>query len=250
MTDKKLKSLSGYWMIIIQAALFAGAAYVLSLPNLGAVAMLIFFIDLVLIRGYFTAQNGESVLVSLMGKYKGTVINSGFYWTHPFRKIQRLNQKDHINHIGPWNTFAKDGVELEMSVEIRWRVEDAAKVFYELSDPQESAQSIAKETAQTLIEMYPYENNGTERVSLRLHSSTINSAYATALKKKFLEAGIVLESARFNGIRSLKKKHNPEEALTLAQQLVNDIHELKPLSDKEKSNMQVQLISLLMTEKI
>ncbi|MBB6463358.1 SPFH domain-containing protein [Flammeovirga kamogawensis] len=249
MTDKYIKGFSGYFMIVIQAALFGLAGYVLSLPNLGAVSMLILFIDLVLIRGYFVTHQGEAVLLSLMGKYKGTIDVAGFYWSHPFRSIKRVSLKDHVNMVGPWETFAKDGVQLEVSIELRWKVEDAAKAQFGLSNIKESVSSIAKETAQTLIEMYPYEDLGKERVSLRLHSNTISSAYATALKKKLLENGLYLESARFNGVRQLSKKRSTEDAVSLAQQMVQEVDELNQLSESEKADMKLQLLTLLMTEK-
>ncbi|KXX72640.1 SPFH domain-containing protein [Flammeovirga sp. SJP92] len=249
MTDKKIKGISGYIMIIVQAVVFGGAGYVLSLPDLGALAMLLLFVDLVLLRGYFVVSEGDSALISLLGKYKGSINTSGFYWYHPFRTIQKISLKDEVHMVGPWDTFAKDGVQLEMSVELRWKVEDAAKAYYGMSSIKDSVLSIAKETAQTLIEMYPYEDFGEERVSLRLHSTTVNHAYATALKKKLEEVGVQLESARFNSIRSLGKKRAANEAVAIAQQMIQEVDQVNQLTESEKAGMKLQLMSLLMTEK-
>lgn len=249
MTDIHIKGISGYIMIVVQALLFGTAGYILSLPNLGAISMLILFIDLILLRGYFIAHQGEAILLTLLGKYKGTINKAGFYWYHPFRSVQSVSLKDEVQLVGPWETFAKDGVQLEMSVELRWKVQDAAKTHFGMSNIEESTVSIAKETAQTLIEMYPYENFGEERVSLRLHSTTVNHAYATALKKKLEEDGIHLESARFNSIRSKGNKRAVNEAVVISEQLIKEVDEINQLTEQEKSNMKLQLISLLMTEK-
>ncbi|OHX67817.1 SPFH domain-containing protein [Flammeovirga pacifica] len=246
MKDKVLKGFSGYFMIILQAILFGLAGYVLSLPNLGAVSMLILFIDLVLLRGYFTVSSNEAALINLLGKYKGTINKAGFYWSHPFRKIIKVNLKDNVQHIGPWSTFAKDGAELELNVECRWQIKDAAKAYYEMSNINETVNSIAKEKAQTLVEMYPYEN--TNGVSLRLHSNEINSALMSSLKVQLAEYGILLQSVRFNSIRLIKKKRSPEDALQLAKKLVHEVNDLEQLSENEKSEMQLQLLSILMTE--
>lgn len=249
MTDQQIKGISGYIMIVIQALLFGVAGYVLSLPNLGALAMLIFFVDIILLRGYFIVSQSEAVLLSLLGKYKGTIKEAGFYWHHPLRSLKRISLKDEVYMVGPWNTFAKDGVQLEISIELRWRVEDAAKAYFGMSNIKESTLSIAKETAQTLIEIYPYEDFGEERVSLRLHSTTVNHGYATALKKKLNEVGVLLESARFNNIRSMGKKRAANEAVSIAHQMIQEVDEVNQLTESEKAGMKLQLMSLLMTEK-
>ncbi|ANQ51095.1 hypothetical protein MY04_3751 [Flammeovirga sp. MY04] len=246
MTDKLLKGFSGYFMIIIQTILFGVAGYVLSLPNLGAVSMLILFIDLVLLRGYFTVANGEAALINLLGKYKGTINVAGFYWSHPFRKIIKVNLKNNVQHIGPWESFAKDGVALELNVECRWQIKDAAKVHFGMSDVQETVNSITKEKAQTLVEMYPFDNaNG---VSLRLHSNEINSALMTSLKVQLAEFGILLQGVRFNSIRMINRKRSTQDAMVLAKKMVEEVHEIEQLSDHQKSDMQLQLLSILMTE--
>src|SRR6185503_18632506 len=88
---------SGWVMLLIVLALGATAIWLLingarhaSAPQVLA-ALPLLFAAVIMSGGFFTLQPNEARVLLLFGAYKGTVRDSGFFFTNPFNKKLKIS---------------------------------------------------------------------------------------------------------------------------------------------------------------
>ena len=97
--ERPVRALSGWLMLFITLVLYVAVPVLIFLAShqgraAGPVVFLALFILALAVigsAGFFTLQpNGAAVLI-LFGAYKGTVRDSGFFWTNLFNKKLKLS---------------------------------------------------------------------------------------------------------------------------------------------------------------
>ena len=88
--EKNLKAASGYFMLLIAFACLVGAVVSLLMENpfVGVPLMLLFVF---IIRGLFIVNPNEAKVLTLFGKYVGTVKDNGMLWANPFYLRQNIS---------------------------------------------------------------------------------------------------------------------------------------------------------------
>jgi regulator of protease activity HflC (stomatin/prohibitin superfamily) len=96
-SEREVKAVSGWVMLIVNIALLVGTAgwlvrIIVHAANTGdqptlwwlIPAVLLEGLAIILLCGHFTLQPNEARVLVLFGAYKGTVRTSGFWWANPF----------------------------------------------------------------------------------------------------------------------------------------------------------------------
>ena len=91
-TEKLLKPMSGYLMLAVNLLVIAGSGSVVMIATGGVfditpvfvIGFLLIPVWLFLLYGYCVVAPNEAVVLTLFGKYKGTIKQEGYYWYSPF----------------------------------------------------------------------------------------------------------------------------------------------------------------------
>ena len=184
-------------------------------------AVLLFVLDILLTKGFFTLQPGEARVLVLFGEYVGSVKSSGFHWANPFsvhrggwRTQQtgpsevkmvagpdkyRLSMRARNFETATLKVNDQRGNPIDIGAVVVWHVEDTAKALFDV-DQYENYVHVQSETAvRHLAQSYPYDHSGDmaqTQITLRGNSDEISHALEGELRERLARAGVVVEEAR------------------------------------------------------
>ena len=214
-TEKPLRPISGYLMLALNLLLVAACVAMIALGGVYdvtavfAIGFLLIPVWMFLLYGYCVVAPNEAVVLTLFGKYKGTIKEEGYYWYNPFcRKFnpaapkvgaRRMhvslkamtlnNDKQKVNDA--------EGNPIEIGVVVIWRIRDAAKAVFNV-DNYVNFISIQSDAAiRNIARQYPYDvsEDGDEK-SLRGSAQEIAATLCLDLQQRVDIAGIEVVEAR------------------------------------------------------
>ncbi len=197
----------------------------LALVALGVVVMLA---GLICGTGLKAIAPNEALVLTLFGKYYGTIKTDGFFFINPFctavnpvktaaafggkfsRKVSLKamslnNDKQKVND--------EEGNPIEISVVVIWRISDTAKAVFAVENYFTFISTQCDSAIRQVARQYPYDvsENGDEK-SLRGSSVEIAEVLKTELQSRVDMAGIEIMDARINNLA-----YAPEIAAAMLQ---------------------------------
>ena len=208
-TEKPLRPISGYLMLALNLLLVAACVAMIDVTAVFVIGFLLIPVWMFLLYGYCVVAPNEAVVLTLFGKYKGTIKEEGYYWYNPFcRKFnpaapkvgaRRMhvslkamtlnNDKQKVNDA--------EGNPIEIGVVVIWRIRDAAKAVFNV-DNYVNFISIQSDAAiRNIARQYPYDvsEDGDEK-SLRGSAQEIAATLCLDLQQRVDIAGIEVVEAR------------------------------------------------------
>ena len=146
MKEKSLSSLNGLGTLAgaLLVALAGGALFVLGVaakastgsPNLLLMlaGILVAALAIFALAGLYTVQPNQAAVLSLFGKYVGTVKDNGLRWNNPFYAKRRVSQRVRNFESGKLKVNELDGSPIEIAAVIVWQVVDASEAVYNVDD--------------------------------------------------------------------------------------------------------------------
>ena len=96
--------------------------------------------------GLYMVQPNQAAVLSLFGKYIGTVKDNGLRWNNPFYTKRKVSQRVRNFESGKLKVNELDGSPIEIAAVIVWQVVDASEAVYNVDD-YESFVHIQSESA-------------------------------------------------------------------------------------------------------
>lgn len=178
---------------IILATLFAGFVAPLLIP----VAIVSGIVWLFLLRGFFILQPNESKVITLFGKYVGTVRDAGWYWTNPFASKTTISLRVHNFNTPQLKVNDLDGNPIEIAAVVAWRVIDTARASFDVENYQQFIHIQAETAVRHLAGKYPYDIAHTEsQATLRGSGEDVMRELRQELQSRLSIAGIEILDAR------------------------------------------------------
>ena len=210
MKEKAISSLNG--LVAVAGALLAllgGVALfvlgVMAKTQTGAPNVLLLLLGLLVIAltvfalaGLYTVQPNQAAVLSLFGKYVGTVKDNGLRWNNPFFAKRRVSQRVRNFESGKLKVNELDGSPIEIAAVIVWQVVDASEAVYNVDD-YESFVAIQSESAlRAMATSYPYDQHEDGQLALRSHASEISQHLKNELAERLADAGVQIIDARIS----------------------------------------------------
>lgn len=224
MKERVVTPLSGYLMLLVKLALFAGSGYLFFIGQILAGA-LIALLALILLGGFFFINPNGSVVMTLFGEYKGTVRQNGFYWVNPFfaRKAISLRARNFDSERLKVND--KMGNPVLISVILVWRVQETFKAAFDVDNYESFVKVQTDAAVRKLAAKYPYDNFDDEQTEVTLRSGLedVNHNLEKELDERLTIAGIEVIEARIGylayapEIASVMLKRQQAEAVVAAR---------------------------------
>lgn len=259
--EKRLKTKNGFGILFLLLLVFllAGAGCVFGGINidkgnvvLGGVLLglsfLVLVVDLVCVPGLKIIKPNEALVLSLFGKYYGTIYESGFHYVNPFctaiypkkrdddaaAKVadskkngqdlmavsiqKKISTKLSTFVNGAQKVNDKLGNPIEVGAIVIWKVVNATKAVINIDNYIEYLSNQTDSIIRNVARLYPYddmddsEDNDAEELTLRGSSSLIAEQMKKELADKVEEAGIEIVDVRINQIA-----YAPEIAAAMLQ---------------------------------
>jgi regulator of protease activity HflC (stomatin/prohibitin superfamily) len=195
--EKPYKPYSGYLMLLVLLGVIALFVYGLITQNylllIGAILVFI-----LVASGFFFINPNASRVMTLFGKYKGTVKENGFFWVNPFFTKRNISLRARNFESERVKVNDKRGNPIQISVITVWRVEETHKAAFEVDDYTSFVKLQSDAAVRNLAGQYCYDNFDDEQKEITLRSGLqeINHALEHALSERLGIAGIEVMEAR------------------------------------------------------
>ena len=233
--EKILKPMSGWLMLFVALLLIAGGVALLACSSLAdgdaalgamiAAGIAAIVVGMFLFGGLKIVDPNEALVLTLFGKYHGTIKREGYFWVNPFcsafnpaagivaasrKKISLKamtlnNEKQKVND--------EEGNPIEIGVVVIWKVVDTAKAVFDVDNFVSYISTQCDAAIRQVARQYPYDvsENGDEK-SLRGSSVEIAEILRKEIQSRVDIAGIEISEARISHLA-----YAPEIAAAMLQ---------------------------------
>ena len=153
------------------------------------------FISLI---GLYTVQPNQAAVVSLFGKYIGTVKDNGLRWNNPFYSKKKISQRIRNFESGKLKVNELDGSPIEIAAVIVWQVVDSAEAVYNVDDYESFVHIQSEAALRAMATSYPYDQHEDGQISLRSHANEISVHLKEQLDERLTTAGVDVIDARIS----------------------------------------------------
>jgi regulator of protease activity HflC (stomatin/prohibitin superfamily) len=217
--EKIIKPRSGwrmlaFWLLyvplfVVLAAVFevtAGAGIVIAplAPLLAIAFVLIPF-------GFQAIQPNQARVYTLFGEYKGSAVDSGFFWVNPFYGTRKLSLRVRNFETGslftqeaasrsagkPVKVNDRDGNPIEISAVVVWRAVNTAEILFEVDDYMDFVAVQSEAALRNLASRHPYDDEDGQ-MSLRGNTDEVADQLKQDTQDRLRNAGIEVIEARLN----------------------------------------------------
>lgn len=148
--------------------------------------------------GVYMVEPNQAAVVSLFGKYVGTVKENGLRWNNPFFSKKKVSMRVRNFESGKLKVNELDGSPIEIAAVIVWQVIDASEAVYNVDDYESFVHIQTESALRTMATSYPYDQHEEGQVALRSHAAEISEHLQKELADRLSDAGVQVLDARIS----------------------------------------------------
>lgn len=215
--EVEVKSVSGIPLLLTLLALTIGAVLAVIFIDMAvgakiAIAAIGLPILLIFLSGLYMVEPNQSAVLSLFGKYIGSVRTPGLRFNNPFFTKKKISLRVRNFESGKLKVNELDGSPIEIAAIVVWEVNDSAEAVFNV-DSYESFVQIQSEAAiRSMATSYPYDQHEADQISLRSHPMEISDRLRHEIQDRLARAGINVIEARISHLA-----YSPEIAGAMLQ---------------------------------
>jgi len=213
-TEKIINPPSGYMAFAIFLGLLAAASLCFVVEEIIIGAILGVVNCMLVLPGLVIINPNESKVLTLFGKYVGTVKQDGFFWVNPFT-IKRKVSLSAFNLNGQ-QLKVNDSVgnPIEIAAVIVWQIKDTANAVFAVENYLQYVNIQSEAAVRHLANLFPYDNfeDETAQITLRGGAEQVSILLEKELNERLDRAGIEVLEARISHLA-----YAPEIAHTMLQ---------------------------------
>jgi len=216
--ERNVGSVSGIPFLVVLLAMMVAAGFLFitgvktdyTLRILGGIVL--FVLTLLGFSGLYKVEPNQSAVLSLFGKYIGTVRTPGLRFNNPFYSKKKVSLRVRNFESGKLKVNELDGSPIEIAAIVVWEVSDSAEAVFNV-DSYESFVQIQSEAAiRAMATSYPYDQHEADQISLRSHPAEISERLKEEIQDRLAQAGINVIEARISHLA-----YSPEIAQAMLQ---------------------------------
>lgn len=195
-SEKRAWRVNGFLMLLADVILLIAGILLVAWGN--PLGVFLFVVIALTVTGFVIVHPNESRVLTFLGRYTGTIRESGFFWANPFAWKSRVSLRVRNFNSGKLKVNDAKGNPIEIGAVVVWRVVDTAKAMFDVDDYKEFV-SIQSETAiRALASQYPYDSYEEDMASLRGIPDEVADALKRQVQERLQVAGVEVMEARIS----------------------------------------------------
>ncbi|MCD8739719.1 SPFH domain-containing protein [Mucilaginibacter roseus] len=198
--EKIINPPSGYATFALFLILIA-ASGILIWQGMPIIAVIIFILNFSLVLpGLVIVNPNESKVLTLFGKYTGTVKKDGFFWVNPFTVKKKVSLRAFNLNGQQLKVNDKVGNPIEIAAVIVWRVKDTAAAVFSVENYIQYVNIQSEAAVRHLANSFAYDHFEDEdaSVTLRDGADQVSVLLEKELNDRLARAGIEVLEARIS----------------------------------------------------
>jgi regulator of protease activity HflC (stomatin/prohibitin superfamily) len=148
--------------------------------------------------GLFTVNPNEGRVLTLFGKYVGTVREAGLWFANPFYAKKRISNRVRNFETTKLKVNDNHGNPIEIAAVVVWKVVDSAEALFEVDDYQHYVQTQSESAVRALAQTFPYDAHATDEIALSTHPLEVAKGLQGAIAERLEKAGVQVIEARIS----------------------------------------------------
>ena len=209
MKEKPLGSLSGIPLVAVVVAAFALVVWALVsvaarqpgsplFVGIVVATAIVVALGIFCLAGLYTVQPNQAAVLSLFGKYVGTVKDNGLRWNSPFYSKKKVSLRVRNFESGKLKVNELDGSPIEIAAVIVWQVVDASEAVYNVDDYESFVHIQSEAALRSMASSYPYDQHDDGQIALRSHPQEISEHLQQQIAERLGTAGVAVIEARIS----------------------------------------------------
>ena len=182
----------GIWQLIATAQAGDGDTllFVAWIAVIVAVSFLLF--------GFFIVNPNEAKVLTLFGKYSGSVKTDGFHWANPLLSKKHISLRIRNFESAKIKVNDLEGNPVEIAAVVVWRVFETAEAMFEVDNYEHYVKVQSEAAVRNLATQYPYDAYEEGHKSLRGNTLEVAEQMKTEVQERLAKAGVEVLEARIN----------------------------------------------------
>jgi len=161
-------------------------------------AIVAFLVLMVMFAGYYMVEPNQAAVLTLFGKYVGTVREQGLRFNNPFFTARKVSLRVRNFESGRLKVNELNGSPIEIAAVIVWKVVDSAEATFNVDDYESFVQIQSEAALRSMATRYPYDQHADDEISLRSHAREISEHLKEQLDERLTTAGVDVIEARIS----------------------------------------------------
>lgn len=214
--ERRVVSLNGFFMLfcLFILGLIAWFFFTISIGFIGVilVALIVFAF-----MGFKLLKPQEAMVLTVFGKYVGTLKGAGFHWVNPLAQsvtpFMPISLKAMTLENGKQKINDELGNPIEVGIIVIWEVQDTAKAMFNVNDYKSFLSAQSDSALRNIVRTYPYDaTDDSGKQSLRGDSQEISAKLKAEIQKNVRVAGLNVVDAKITHLA-----YAPEIAVAMLQ---------------------------------
>jgi regulator of protease activity HflC (stomatin/prohibitin superfamily) len=202
--EKITKPVNGFLALLLSLILigvaiwcFLQVAHDSTYAIFGAVALAVTFF---IWKGLMIIQPNHARVLSLFGKYIGSVKDNGLFFINPLYASTKLSLRAQNLAIPTLKVNDKMGNPIDIAAVIVWQVSDTYKSTYEVADYVNYIKMQSEAALRNLATSFAYDHMEDESaaITLRDGGAKVNELLEAELNERLAKAGLMISEARIS----------------------------------------------------
>lgn len=151
-----------------------------------------------LLIGLYMVEPNQAAVLSLFGKYVGTVKEPGLRWNNPFYGKKKISLRTRNFESGKLKVNDLEGSPIEIASVVVWSVVDSAEAVFNVDDYESFVHIQSESALRAMATSYPYDQHEDGKISLRSHAAEIAKHLTEEIQERLAEAGVHVIEARIS----------------------------------------------------
>lgn len=160
--------------------------------------VIVFLLDIVALAGFFTVQPNQGVVLTLFGRYVGTVSIQGLRWANPLLIKKHVSLRVRNFETSKLKVNDQDGNPIEIAAVVVWKVVDTAEAIFHVDSYENYVHVQSEAAVRNLATVYPYDAHEDHVMSLRGNTSDIAAQLKREIQERLTVAGVEIIEARIS----------------------------------------------------
>jgi regulator of protease activity HflC (stomatin/prohibitin superfamily) len=197
--EKDYKSMPGYTGIIVVIILII-IGVTAAINNLIAILVPSIICFILCLPGFMIVNPNESKVLTLFGKYKGTIKENGFKWVNPFFIKLKISLRAKNLNSEPIKVNDKLGNPIMIGVVLVWKVADTFKAAFDVENFEKFVNVQSESAIRKLAGHYAYDDieDKDAQITLRSGGDEVNKMLEKELTERLTIAGIEIIEAKIS----------------------------------------------------
>ena len=189
--------LTGLVVLIMSVVGFIRAATA-EQPAIAVTSGIVLFLTIIAMSGLFTVNPNEAKVLTLFGRYMGTVREAGLWFANPFYAKKRISLRVRNFETAKLKVNDNHGNPIEIAAVVVWKVVDSAEALFEVDDYQHYVQTQSESAVRALAQTFPYDAHKTDEIALSTHPLEVAKGLQAAIAERLEKAGVSVIEARIS----------------------------------------------------